>query len=376
MHQRLVLLQPGVSKKMKIAVAMSGGVDSSTAAAILQSAGHEVVGLSMQMYDNLSHAESTYGGCCTIDDLTDAKRVAWKLGVPHFTLNLEGDFHAKVITPFVQSYLSGSTPSPCVLCNTHVKFDLFHQKARAIGAEKIATGHYARVVSNGGTFELRKARDLAKDQTYFLFELSQEQLAEAVFPLGELTKPEVREIAEQAGLSVARKKESYEICFVPQTDSYAAIVEREAGITPGEGAGEIVDVDGNIVGSHDGYYHFTIGQRRGIDVGGTPERMYVVDVNPFTRRVTIGPASKLERSELIAERVHWISGSAPASSIAVQARVRSRMADVAATVTPLPDGRARVEFAQKLRAVAPGQAVVFYQDDLCLGGGWIAMGCT
>jgi tRNA-specific 2-thiouridylase len=361
---------------MKIAVAMSGGVDSSTAAAILQSKGHEVVGLSMQMYDNLSHAVSTYGGCCTIDDLTDAKRVAWKLGVPHFTLNLEGDFHAKVITPFVQSYLSGSTPSPCVLCNTHVKFDLFHQKARAIGADKIATGHYARVVSNGGTFELRKARDLAKDQTYFLFELSQEQLAEAVFPLGELTKPEVREIAEQAGLSVARKKESYEICFVPQTDSYAAIVEREAGITPGEGAGEIVDVDGNIVGSHDGYYHFTIGQRRGIDVGGTPERMYVVDVNPFTRRVTIGPASKLERSELIAERVHWISGSAPASSIAVQARVRSRMADVAATVTPLPDGRARVEFAQKLRAVAPGQAVVFYQDDLCLGGGWIAMGCT
>src|SRR5947208_14595732 len=146
---------------MKIAVAMSGGVDSSTAAAILQSAGHEVVGLSMQMYDNLSHADSTYGGCCTIDDLTDAKRVAWKLGVPHFTLNLEGDFHAKVITPFVQSYLSGSTPSPCVLCNTHVKFDLFHQKARAIGAERIATGHYARVVENGGRFELRKAKDLA-----------------------------------------------------------------------------------------------------------------------------------------------------------------------------------------------------------------------
>lgn len=355
---------------------MSGGVDSSTAAFILQSAGHEVVGLSMQMYDNLTNADSTYGGCCTIDDLTDAKRVAWKLGIPHFTLNLEGDFHEKVITPFVQSYISGLTPSPCVLCNTHVKFDLFHKKAVAIGAEKIATGHYARVLSNGGTFELRKARDLAKDQTYFLFELTQAQLAEALFPLGELTKPEVRDIAEKGGLSVARKKESYEICFVPQTDSYAAIVESEAGITPGEGAGEIVDVDGNVVGSHDGYYHFTIGQRRGIDVGGASERMYVVDVNPFTKRVTIGPASKLERAELIAERVHWISGEPPAGPIEAQARVRSRMADVAATITPLDSskggGRARVVFAQKLRGVAPGQAVVFYDGDLCLGGGWIS----
>ena len=351
---------------------MSGGVDSSTAAYILQSAGHEVVGLSMQMYDNLTNADSTYGGCCTIDDLTDAKRVAWKLGIPHFTLNLEGDFHAKVITPFVQSYVSGLTPSPCVLCNTHVKFDLFHKKAVAIGAEKIATGHYARVLSNGGTFELRKARDLAKDQTYFLFELTQEQLAEAVFPLGDLTKPEVRDIAEMGGLSVARKKESYEICFVPQTDSYAAIVEREAGITPGEGAGEIVDAEGNLVGTHDGYYHFTIGQRRGIDVGGASERMYVVDENPFTKRVTIGPASKLERAELIAERVHWISGSAPSGPIEAQARVRSRMADVAATITPLDGDRARVVFAQKLRGVAPGQAVVFYDGDLCLGGGWIS----
>ena len=352
---------------------MSGGVDSSTAAYMLKSEGHEVVGLSMQMYDNLANADTTYGGCCTIDDLADARRVAWKLEIPHFTLNLERNFHEKVITPFVQSYLAGTTPSPCVLCNTHVKFDLFHQKAIAIGAAKIATGHYARITrSADGKFELRKAKDLAKDQSYFLFELSQEQLAEAIFPLGELNKPQVRAIAEEAGLSVARKKESYEICFVPQKDGYAAIVEREAGLTPGEAAGEIVDMDGTVVGQHDGYYHFTIGQRRGLQIGGTPDRTYVVDVNPFTRRVTIGPASALERDELIAERVHWISGEPPSGPIEAQARVRSRAADVAVTITPLGSDRARLQFAQKLRAVAPGQAAVFYDEDLCLGGGWIA----
>lgn len=350
---------------------MSGGVDSSTAAYMLKSEGHDVIGLSMQMYDNLKSSDSTYGGCCTIDDLTDAKRVAWKLGIPHFTLNLESNFHEKVITPFVQSYLSGTTPSPCVLCNTHVKFDLFHKKAVAIGAEKIATGHYARITQHNGTLELRKARDLAKDQSYFLFELTQDQLREALFPLGELTKPEVRVIAEQGGLSVARKKESYEICFVPQKDGYPAIVEREAGITPGEGSGEIVDVDGNVIGSHDGYYQFTIGQRRGLQMGGSIERTYVLDVNPFTRRVTVGPASALEKSVLVAERVHWISGDGPRGPIEVTARVRSRQADVVATVNPLDGGRARVTFAHELRAIAPGQAVVFYQDDLCLGGGWI-----
>ena len=265
------------------------------------------------------------------------------------------------------------TPSPCVLCNTHVKFDLFHRKALAIGADKIATGHYARITRDGdGKLELRKAKDLAKDQSYFLFELSQAQLAEAIFPLGELTKPQVRAIAAEAGLPVAKKKESYEICFVPEKDGYASIVERESGIERSESAGEIVDLDGNVVGHHDGYYQFTIGQRRGLQAGGHSERTYVIDVNAFTKRVTIGPASALERSELVAERVHWIRGEAPSIPIEVQARVRSRAADVRATVTPIGGDRARVQFAHKLRAVAPGQAVVFYDGDLCLGGGWIA----
>jgi tRNA-specific 2-thiouridylase len=304
----------------------------------------------MQMYDNLANADSTYGGCCTIDDLADARRVAWKLDIPHFTLNLESGFHEKVIAPFVQSYLSGTTPSPCVLCNTHVKFDLFHQQGaghrRGEDRHRPLRAHHAR-----RRRPFRAAQGARSGEGPVVLPLRADAGAVVRGAVPARRADEAGGARHRGrGRALRGAQEGVVRDLLRAAEGWLRLDRRaRGGITPGEGAGEIVDVDGNVVGQHDGYYHFTIGQRRGIDIGGTAERMYVVDVNPFTKRVTIGPASALERDELIAERVHWIGG-APSGPVEVQARVRSRMPDVAATITPLDGGRARVVFAQKLRA--------------------------
>jgi tRNA-specific 2-thiouridylase len=366
----------------RIAVAMSGGVDSSTAAAILTARGYDVVGFSMQLWDQRRNGESENEAppskCCSLDDLYDARAVAARLKFPYYVLNFQKEFEETVIRSFVNDYRSGLTPSPCVLCNSHLKFDHLLRIAEEVQAARIATGHYARVRydETKGRHLLLRAFDRNKDQSYFLFELKQEQLAKALFPLGDMDKHEVREVARRHGLEVADKPESQEICFVPDGD-YAGFIERYCRDNAREDetedfpSGEITDMSGRNLGKHRGVHRYTIGQRRGIGVSHS-EPLYVVGIEPGENRVVVGEREKLFTGRCLVSRCNWISVPDLSGSRRVSAKIRSRHREAGATISPAQDGMTTVDFDVPQMAVTPGQACVFYDGDVVVGGGWIS----
>ncbi len=365
---------------LTVAVAMSGGVDSSTVAALLLGEHYNLIGLTMQLWNQRRLAglpgmpESSHGRCCSLEDVHDARRVAEHLGLPYYVVNYEARFERDVVQPFVEDYLAGRTPIPCTLCNNALKFDQLLVTARQIGAEMVATGHYARVGrdAEAGRYILRRGIDASKDQSYFLFGLTQEQLSRTLFPLGEMTKETVREQARTAGLPVAAKPDSHEICFVPGND-YTKFIEAysaERGAPLPAAAGKIVDTEGRVLAQHRGVHGFTVGQRKGLGVAaGRP--LYVLRLEPATGTVTVGGPEELLRNTAVVSRVNWVSVAPPAGSVRAEVKIRYRHQPAPALVAPLGDGRVRVEFDAPQRAVTPGQAAVFYRGDVLLGGGWI-----
>ncbi len=350
---------------------MSGGVDSSVAAALLRAAGHDVVGLSMQLYDQRDGTRS-FGSCCTLDDLHDARRVARRIGIPHYIVNFEREFDEHVVSPFVAEYAAARTPIPCIRCNSDLKFASLLDRARGFDADQVATGHYARVETlpagdgNGTVRRLRRAVDRTRDQCYFLFSLTQSQLARAGFPLGGMSKGEVRDYAREHGLLVADKPDSHEICFVPDGD-YAAFVERRLPGGPRDGA--VVDAGGHVLGRHAGVHRFTVGQRKGLGVSSAVP-LYVTTIDAESSTVTVGPRAALERTTLTAGGVNWIEGP-PRPGRPVTAQIRHHHPPSPARVWPLDGAALRLEFDEPQPAIAPGQAVVMYDEDVVLGGGWI-----
>src|ERR1700693_2435632 len=316
-----------------IAVAMSGGVDSSVVAGMLNRAGERVIGMTMQLWNQKRLPELATDGptgrCCSLDDVYDARRVAQHLGIPYYVVNFEKRFEETVVKPFIDEYLAGRTPIPCTLCNNFVKFDQFLEMAEGVGANKVATGHYARISYDhtSGRFQLRRGRDAGKDQTYFLFGLKQSQLARTLFPLGDFTKPQVRELAQRLGLAVAAKPDSQEICFVPNGD-YAAFIDsyfRERGIAPEETHGEIRDTAGRVLGEHSGVHHFTVGQRRGLRIAAG-EPLYVIATEPASQRVIVGRNDELLRARLVANGVNWVSIPPIAAPVRAQVKIRNKHA--------------------------------------------------
>jgi len=362
-----------------IAVAMSGGVDSSAVAAMLRSEGHTVVGLTMQLWNQRRLAghegmpESVQGRCCSLDDVYDARRVAETIGIPYYVVNQEDRFERDVVRPFIDEYLSGRTPIPCSLCNNHLKFDQLLLVAQQIGADFLATGHYARVEFDepSGRWLLKRPVDVAKDQTYFLFGLTQDQLSRTLFPLGEMTKPQVRELARSHGLALADKPDSQEICFVPGGDykNFLNAYLEEQGASLPDTAGELVTADGRVIGEHNGIHNFTVGQRKGLGVAtGSP--LYVLQIKGDTRQVVVGNQEDLYSKTLRVHKTNFISKS-PSEPMPVQVKIRHRHQAALATIEIGAEDEVLVTFAEPQRAVTPGQAAVFYSNEVVVGGGWI-----